>query len=292
MRVGPPGPARILSRSALAAALVLALLPAPALAQAPFFHSYAAQELSNQDDSAIADFYRARDGRPLWLARSLVEGPASQLLAMLDRADLDGLDPDKYRSLSLKRALSDAEGGSPRAIAQADFELSRAFTAYVRDLRSSGSSGTVFIDQELKPAVPDVRKLLEAAAAAPSLGGYLTNMSWMHPIYSQIRRAYANDQLDFGRDQLDQMVRINLERARALPVDFGQRYIVVDAAAARLYMYEHGRIQDTMKIVVGKPSSPTPMMAALMRHAILNPYWNVPSDLAAERIAPSAISHD
>ena len=86
------------------------------------------------------------------------------------------------------------------------------------------------------------------------------------------------------------MVRINLERARALPVDFGQRYIVVDAAAARLYMYEDGRVHDSMKVVVGKPNDPTPMMAALMRHAIVNPYWNVPPDLAAERIAPQVLS--
>ena len=34
------------------------------------------------------------------------------------------------------------------------------------------------------------------------------------------------------------------------------------------------------------PNMPTPMMTALIRFASLNPYWNVPPDLAAERIAP------
>jgi murein L,D-transpeptidase YcbB/YkuD len=186
--------------------------------------------------------------------------------------------------------LRAAWGGSPHAVAQADFQLSRAFVAYVRDLRSSGSSGTTFIDRELKPPVPEAREILEAASAAPSLNAYLAEMGWMHPIYGEIRRAFASDGLDFGRDQLAQMVRINLERARALPVDFGQRYIVVDAAAARLYMYENGRVHDSMKVVVGKASDPTPMMAALMRHAIVNPYWNVPDDLVGERIAPQVLT--
>ena len=174
-------------------------------------------------------------------------------------------------------------------MAKADLLLSRAFVAYVRDLRSSGSSGTIFIDRELKPSVPQAREILQAAAAAPSLNAYISDMGWMHPIYGQIRRAYAG-QGGFLDGRAAQLVRINLERARALPVDFGQRYIVVDAAAARLYMYENGRVHDSMKVVVGKASDPTPMMAALMRHAIVNPYWNLPDDLVGERIAPQALS--
>jgi murein L,D-transpeptidase YcbB/YkuD len=39
-------------------------------------------------------------------------------------------------------------------------------------------------------------------------------------------------------------------------------------------------------VVVGKPKYPTPMMSAWIRFASLNPYWFVPPDLAAERIAP------
>jgi murein L,D-transpeptidase YcbB/YkuD len=42
-----------------------------------------------------------------------------------------------------------------------------------------------------------------------------------------------------------------------------------------------------MRVVVGKPKYPTPMMAAHVRFAALNPYWYVPPDLAAERIAPN-----
>jgi len=290
MRVGPSGSARILSRSGFAAAIALVLTPLPAQAQSSFFQGSSAKQVTSRDDSAIADFYRARGGRPLWFAPTSRGNAADQLLALLDRADIDGLNPNKYRSRTLVRAVGAARGGSPREVGRADSLLSRAFVAYVRDLRGSGSSGTVFIDRELRPAVPQARETLVAAAAAPSLNAYVTDMGWMHPIYGQIRRAFANQGGDFDRGSLTQMVRINLERARALPVDFGQRYIVVDAAAARLYMYEDGRVHDSMKIVVGKATSPTPMMAALMRHAIVNPYWNVPPDLAAERIAPSVLS--
>ena len=44
-----------------------------------------------------------------------------------------------------------------------------------------------------------------------------------------------------------------------------------------------------MVVVVGKPKYPTPMMSAYVRFASLNPYWFVPPDLAAERIAPKVL---
>jgi L,D-transpeptidase YcbB len=288
MRAGPSGPARILfARAALAGA---ALVLTPLATAQPATAQQLAGRLAISDVAAIDDFYRSRGDRPLWFDGSLSANPAEQLIALLGRADLDGLDPSDYRSDALARAMQSAWGGSPRAVAQADLLLSRAFVAYVRDLRASGSTGTIFVDRELTPSAPRPGEILEAAAAAPSLSAYIQEMAWMHPIYGQIRRAFANDRLEFDHGHLAQMVRINLERARALPAESGQRYIVVDAAAARLYMYEGGRIHDSMKVVVGKASDPTPMMAALMRHAIVNPYWNVPDDLVGERIAPQVLS--
>jgi L,D-transpeptidase YcbB len=289
MRAGPSGPARIFSRSLVAAAIALALTPAPAGARSIFGQGESRQSVS-RTENAIADFYRARDGRPLWFAPDSRGSAADQLITLLSRADIDGLDRGRYLDRSLVRTVRSARGGSPRDVSRADILLSRAFVAYVRDLRSSGSSGTIFIDSELKPGMPQARETLQAAAAAPSLPAYVGQMGWMHPIYGQIRLAFANQGGYFVQGGAAQLVRINLERARALPVDYGQRYIIVDAAAARLYMYEDGRVYDSMKVVVGKPTDQTPMLAALMRYAIVNPYWNVPPDLAAERIAPHVLS--
>lgn len=81
---------------------------------------------------------------------------------------------------------------------------------------------------------------------------------------------------------------INLARARLLPVDL-DRYILVDAAAARLWVYEDGRVRDTMRVVVGRVTDPTPMMAGLIRYAAINPYWNIPPDLVPSRVAEGVL---
>jgi L,D-transpeptidase YcbB len=105
----------------------------------------------------------------------------------------------------------------------------------------------------------------------------------MNPIYAGLRHAIARGE---GGDP--HLLRLNLERARALPSGPG-RFILVNATAQRLTMYENGEPVDSMKVVVGKAKNPTPMMAAYVRFAALNPYWYVPPDLAAERIAPNVL---
>jgi murein L,D-transpeptidase YcbB/YkuD len=96
--------------------------------------------------------------------------------------------------------------------------------------------------------------------------------------------------LNQGSAETRALLRLNLERARALPAQLGRRYVLVDAAAARLWMYEDGEAVDSMRVAVGRLTEPTPMMAGMIRYLILNPYWNVPPDLARTRIAPKVLS--
>lgn len=68
------------------------------------------------------------------------------------------------------------------------------------------------------------------------------------------------------------------------------RYVVVDAASAQLFMIENGKIVDSMKVIVGKPTSATPSVRSTIYYATLNPYWNVPVDLSRTIIAPRVLA--
>ena len=94
-----------------------------------------------------------------------------------------------------------------------------------------------------------------------------------------------------GSDFYEQLIIINMERARRLPAPEEQsKYVVVDSGNARLSLWENGRKVDEMKIVVGKAESATPMMAAYIQYASVNPYWNVPPDLVRNLIAPRIVA--
>jgi murein L,D-transpeptidase YcbB/YkuD len=82
----------------------------------------------------------------------------------------------------------------------------------------------------------------------------------------------------------------------AIPADFGSpvypkrgRYLLVDAASAKLFMVEDGQVVDSMRVIVGKPEAQTPTIASKIYYATLNPYWNVPADLARKIIAPRVL---
>jgi murein L,D-transpeptidase YcbB/YkuD len=62
-------------------------------------------------------------------------------------------------------------------------------------------------------------------------------------------------------------------------------YVLIDARSARLYMIESGRVEDTMRVIVGKPETPTPELKSVLVYETLNPYWHVPADLTQTLVA-------
>ena len=97
--------------------------------------------------------------------------------------------------------------------------------------------------------------------------------------------------LNRGAQYYEQIILINLERAKRLPAPEEQRkYLIVDAGNARLSLWNNGRKVDEMKVVVGKSETATPMMAAYIRYADVNPYWNVPPELVRSLIGPRVVA--
>ena len=87
----------------------------------------------------------------------------------------------------------------------------------------------------------------------------------------------------------DRKLELNLDRARVLPGP-GTKHITVNTAAQQLVYYEDGAEAGRMKVVVGKPSEQTPLLAGMVRYAILNPYWNVPPDLVHRKVSTGVLN--
>jgi murein L,D-transpeptidase YcbB/YkuD len=225
------------------------------------------------------------DAGPQWVADSN-DRAALRLIALLQSAELDGLDPKPFKVKALTKAVRSASGGNPTAVARANQMLDRALVSYVTALRSVPSPEWSIVDRGAAPAAPSASALLAQAAAAPSLEAWVDAMPFMHQSYAELRRALANAE-GRGDDRSEALLRINLARTRFLPAS--GRYVLVNTAAQRLYMYENGLPVDWMRVVVGKPVNQTPMMAGMIRFTTVNPYWNVPPDLTAERIAPNVL---
>ena len=343
---------------AFLAVLMLSGMPASALAQAT--PDSVALAIRSEAGGRLKSVYAARGYWPLWVRNGALSPAADRLIAYLETADVDGLDPRDYDVRDVRAAVDHAQGGSPEDLARAELALSQAFARYVRDVRRAPNAKIRYLDEELVPQKLSEAEALRGASLATDIGAYVTQMGWMDPAYAGLRSALAErrarwDQLPLvdipsgsalkggmkgGRVQLlrnrlglpagdrfdkalatavtdfqaahglkpdgvagagtiaalnrspawyDSILALNLDRARVLPGP-EVRHITVNEAAQQLVYYDHGIEVGRMKVVVGKPSEQTPLLAGMVRYAILHPYWNVPPDLVQHKAASGIFS--
>jgi murein L,D-transpeptidase YcbB/YkuD len=231
--------------------------------------------------------YAQRDYKPIWLPHGRAAPEAAELLHELAVSGYDDLNPARYGEARLSARLNAVPHATWAERAQTDLQLTKAFVLYVQDLHTPlPAAHPVYTDPALlPPSRPATAEVLDLVDTSPWLGAAMQAATRMNPLYSALRQAIA--QTSAGEDAVTQrLMLINLERLRALPMNLGRRFVLVDAASARLWMFEGDRAVDSMKVIVGKPDEPTPMLAGVIRYAMFNPFWNVPPDLVQRVYAP------
>jgi murein L,D-transpeptidase YcbB/YkuD len=94
-------------------------------------------------------------------------------------------------------------------------------------------------------------------------------------------------ELNVPVEQRVHQLDLNLERWRWLPDRLGERYLLVNIASFDLEVFEDTQSVMSMKVVVGRPYRRTPVFSAEMTYLVLNPYWNVPPNMAVLDIVPA-----
>ena len=83
-----------------------------------------------------------------------------------------------------------------------------------------------------------------------------------------------------------EQIALTLERWRSLPREFGKNYVFVNVAGESLEVFEDAIPVMTMKVVVGDPLHPTPVVQSRIAAVTFNPTWRVPTSIAKAEIAP------
>jgi L,D-transpeptidase YcbB len=240
---------------------------APTLPAAPVAQEAAAAPA----DSNIAPFYAAHPSTLVWLRDADSKAAAAKLVDILKRAPIDGLAEGPTLASSVETALA---SGTPAD----DQIISTAWVRYVQAVERP-VQGISYGDSALRLKPESASAILEHALSAPSLAVELDRVSSVNPLYSALRDdAVSNAQQD------DPHVRATLDRLRLIPAK--GRAIVVDVANAQLMMLQDGQAIDTMKVIVGKPDFPTPLLAGTIWYVTFNPYWHIPQDVAKRKVAP------
>ena len=83
---------------------------------------------------------------------------------------------------------------------------------------------------------------------------------------------------------------VNMERWRWLPPELGPNYVFVNVPEFKLKVFRDGQVRDETRVIVGKPTSPTPTFSGMMEYAVVNPSWYVPPSIL-KTMAPKLASY-
>ncbi|NNU17656.1 L,D-transpeptidase family protein [Parvularcula sp. ZS-1/3] len=86
--------------------------------------------------------------------------------------------------------------------------------------------------------------------------------------------------------ELVRSIELNLERARWLPGEFADRFLMVNIADFTVGAWKNEKQEFTIRTVVGTLYNQTPVFADEMEYVVANPYWNIPASILVEEIAP------
>jgi L,D-transpeptidase YcbB len=236
---------------------------------------------------AVAALYDQYKMKPIWFRNGGPTTAVIQVAQILRRAPLDGLAEGPALAAQIEAAVARAASRNPADIALAEQTISSAWVHYVQTIKRP-TPGMIYAYDFLKPQGTRTDQILLGAAAAPSLEQYVSSTAVVNPIYARIRDAeWARMQMTASTVP-DPRVLANLERARSIPAK--GRFVLVDSATQRLFMYENGVPVDSMKVIVGTDDLPTPLIASVMYYVAFNPYWNTPDHLVRKAVAPKTIA--
>lgn len=88
-------------------------------------------------------------------------------------------------------------------------------------------------------------------------------------------------------ERIADIIIANLERWRWLPRDLGAQRVILNIPDFTLKIYDRGATKWQTRVVVGKPSTPTPLLSETMKFITVNPTWNVPPSIIANEYLPA-----
>ena len=284
---------------------------------------YSASLLDRRKEEASKGFLTRKGFNPkeavamdVWLTSVYMKFASDLADGVSDLAHADPkwkIKPESFDPLAdLERALRDnrvAESLFEHTPTNPDYRsLQKALTDY-REQAARGGWPTVPPDARIKPgqASPHVAALARRLAASGDYTGAVPRAGDRAVYGPELQEAVKRFQRRHGltddgvvgppltaemnvpiEARIDQL-ELNMERWRWLPRDLGQRHILVNIPEMRLDLWDHGSVPLTMRVVVGKPDTQTPIFNDEMTYIVFAPFWNVPTDIAKNETLPSML---
>jgi murein L,D-transpeptidase YcbB/YkuD len=236
--------------------------------------------------AAAEAFYQSRNFAPLWLEKGVENARAGSVVARMKSADTEGLDPGDYKPPDFARP-------GPDALAEAELKLTHSVLTYARHLQAGRFPYTrVSRNIELPQAPPEPAHVLGSIADAADAGKALDGFSPRHEPYLKLKAMLAvlRGKPGAAKSEVSRQIETvvaNMERWRWYPRDLGDAHVLVNQPDFTLKVMHGGAQVWTTRIVIGKPSTSTPLLTETIKHITVNPTWRVPPSIVHNEYLPA-----
>ena len=174
-------------------------------------------------------------------------------------------------------------------VPELDAKLTYAYLRYAADLIGwSTSPAQVSRNWLTEPKDEDLAVRLAAALDDNGIRASLEDLAPTHPQYKGLQSALAREK-QAPSGNVDRIL-MNLERWRWAPRDLGDRYILVNVPAYMLQVMEGDTPALSMRVIVGKPDTQTPLFSDEMTYVVFSPFWNIPENILRDETLPRVVS--
>jgi len=235
-----------------------------------------------RDLEAVKLFYASRGNAPLFAEGTGFSAKAEAALAQLKAASEDGIELPALA----REPLNARDAG-----AQAASELRLlASTLHYARLISGGqiNPGKVHALITTEPQRLDPRLVLEQLAKATDIRAAMSAFAPPQDGYKRLKAKLAEIHAAGDKPKLEADIIANMERWRWMPRDMGKVHILVNIPAYEASINADGQQVHKTRVIVGKPTNPTPVFSENMQYAVINPSWSVPYSIIKKEMLPKA----
>ena len=261
------------------------------------------------DRLALKQFYQELKNEPVWVTPTGFSAAALEVRDEIARAGDWGLDAAAFRLPALDQGVELTR----EQRADAEIALSLVVLEYARHARG-GRIDPLSLSKNLdrKPQFLDPRSVIEAASFTDNPAAYLRALHPQHPQFERLRQYYVAlkrgdtvqtepvvqpsgksskkkatvAKVPAGSATL-RTVLVNMEQWRWMPENLGGFYVWVNIPEYTIRVVKDGRTIHSERVVVGRPSTQTPVFSHQMEQVIFHPYWGVPESIKKNEILPN-----
>jgi murein L,D-transpeptidase YcbB/YkuD len=231
----------------------------------------------------VRKFYQQNQNKIFWFAPGKTKELRQELVNCIDTATTYGLIPGRFHYESLEKNIQNGPTDS-LSLAQTDQVFTDAAIAWMKNLyQGYGVSPWVTFDQ-VSPKYEDesnwlLLSQLSKMQSAVDLRDLMNSLLPKEKEYQDLSLELRAQKQNNDGQKIQQLI-LSMNYFRWLHHFHFDKMIVVNIASTYLRYYEKDSMMLLMKVVVGKPSTPTPRFAAWCGEVTLYPYWYVPRKIA------------